>query len=159
MYFEEGSSHQMHGERASWSSSQNHALGNLEFKPSLGWQDVCINMNGSWNEKRSRASLVITLYFDRGKKNCLQKKCFQLFETIKISTNSLCTDEADYLNGECPNGMTVCGCPQEQNRCIYSDLLCNGVANCGAVCKHDENTCSVDGPGNDTANRGKLIND
>ncbi len=54
----------------------------------------------------------------------------------------MCTAEADYLEGTCPNGMSVCECPQSQNKCIYTDLLCNGVANCGAACGHDENTCS-----------------
>jgi len=117
MYYGEGSTHA--SERASWDSSKNLVSGNLEFKPSYGWQDVCINMTGKWNEKKSKAALVITLYFDRS--------------------------EGGYLTGECPNGMTVCGCPHEQSRCIYNDLLCNGVGNCGAVCEHDENTCSTNG--------------
>lgn len=58
---------QSHGERESWDSSKNLATENLEYKPSLGWQDICINMTGKWNEKKSKATLVITLYFDKGK--------------------------------------------------------------------------------------------
>lgn len=54
----------------------------------------------------------------------------------------MCIVKADYHSEACPDGMSVCECPQSQNRCIYTDLFCNGVANCGAVCGHDENTCS-----------------
>lgn len=73
MYYEEGASHQLHGERTSWGSSQNLQLGNLEFNPSSGWQDVCFNVTGNWRETGSSATLVATLIFDRCNKNNLYK--------------------------------------------------------------------------------------